>query len=200
MALFNKKYSELTDEALMLLVTKGESKAYAEIYDRYSAKMLNYFYRMLWKDKEKSMDFMQELFTHIIEKPGLFSTERSFKTWLYSCANNMCKNEYKKQEKRQDYYHTPIENTADPVVQPDYLMHDRKHFNKKLNQELDKLDDAHKSTFLLRFKEDCTMAEISKILNCSEGTVKSRIFYTLKKLSKQLQIYNPNPTEVCNEK
>ncbi len=184
----------------MTLVIKGESKAYAEIYNRYSSKILNYFYRMLWKDKEKAMDFMQELFTHIIEKPEQFSASRSFKTWLYSCANNMCKNEYKKQEIRQEYNRIPIESIENSVAFHDYAPTDMKFFNEQLHHELNKLDDAHKSTFILRFKEDFSLAEISKILNCSEGTVKSRIFYTLKKLSKKLHSFNPNTTEVYYEK
>ena len=53
-----------------------------------------------------------------------------------------------------------------------------------------------RSTFLLKFQENFTIKEISKILNCSEGTIKSRLFKTTKLLAKALQAYDPNAVEV----
>ena len=196
MAILSNKYNGFTDERLMLLVINGEVKAFEEIYDRYSAKLLNYFHRMLWKDKEKSQDFMQELFTKIIEKPQSFNPERPFKTWIYSIANNMCKNEYKKQELRQEYNTAPLESLLNHTTEYDISQLDNKAFHVRLYDELNKLDDAHKTTFILRYKEDLSLNDISQIMECSEGTVKSRLFYTLKKISGKLNAYNPNRNEV----
>ena len=88
-------YKELDDELLMVKVSDGDSAAFSEIYDRYSTPLINYFYRMLWRDRERAEDFMQELFTKLIHKPHLYNPDRRFKTWMYSIANNMCKNEYR---------------------------------------------------------------------------------------------------------
>ena len=175
----------------MQLVTKKDAKAFSEIYDRYGKKMLNYFHRMLWKDKEKAEDFMQDLFVKIIEKPQMFDASRPFKTWLYSIANNMCKNEYKKQEIRRDK-HEILTRELDNSIQDDFSENlDFREFNVKLDQELQKLDENHRSTFIMRYKEDLTIKEISEIMECSEGTVKSRLFYSLKKLTPHLQVFNP---------
>lgn len=196
MGLFGKKYENLDDEKLMQLVIAGEIKAFEAIYDRYNSLLLNFFHRMLWKDKEKAQDFMQELFTKIIEKPQQYCPDRPFKTWLYSIANNMCKNEYKKQEVRQEYTSVSVESLSNYSTEFDFARLDGKTFNNLLHIELDKMEESHKTTFILRYKEDLPLNEISRIMECSEGTVKSRLFYTLKKLSSKLQVYNPNKSEV----
>ena len=101
MQLVKKSYTAETDENLMREVIKGDNLAFSEIYDRWSKPMLNYFYKMLWQDREKAEDFMQEIFTKIIHKPQLYNPSRAFKTWIYSVANNMCKNEYRRAEVRK---------------------------------------------------------------------------------------------------
>ena len=69
MKIVENKHKSLTDEQLMIEVIKGNSLAYAEVYDRYCKAMVNYFYKMLWQDRYKAEDFMQELFTKIYHKP-----------------------------------------------------------------------------------------------------------------------------------
>lgn len=189
MKVVGQKY---TDEELMAEVIKGNDLAYSEIYDRYSKAMLNYFYKMLWQDRELAEDFMQELFSKIIHKPNLFNVNRSFKTWIYSIANNMCKNEYRKQEVRKGTSNNLNENisVANDDASPD-KKHDQGIFNERLKEELNNLSDNHKNTFILRFKHDLSIKEIADIMETSEGTVKSRIFYTLKKLSENLKEFKP---------
>ncbi|CAG5083403.1 RNA polymerase sigma factor [Parvicella tangerina] len=192
MKVVGQKYKVYSDEDLMAEVIKGNDRAFSEIYDRYSRAMLNYFYKMLWQDRELAEDFMQELFTKIIHKPNLFNVNRSFKTWIYSIANNMCKNEYRKQEVRKGTSNNLNENisVANDTPAPD-KKHDQGVFNDRLKEELNNLSDNHKNTFILRFKHDLSIKEIAEIMETSEGTVKSRIFYTLKKLSENLKEFKP---------
>ena len=68
---------------------------------------------------------------------------------------------------------------------------DREIFNEKLNEELLELSENHRVVFELRYKEDLSIKEIADVMECSEGTIKSRLFYTIKKLSDKLQAYNP---------
>jgi len=187
-----ENYTELTDELLMAKVADGESTAFSELYDRYSSPLINYFYRMLWRDREKAEDFMQELFTKLIHKPHLYNPERKFKTWLYSIANNMCKNEYRRMEVRKNTSNGLDERSdvKDHNVLSDKIV-DRTIFNDKLNEELLELSESHRSVFELRYREDLSIKEIAEIMDCSEGTIKSRLFYTIKKLSEKLKAFNP---------
>jgi RNA polymerase sigma factor (sigma-70 family) len=193
MSLQGRKYKAFTDEELMQMIAKGDSMAFEELYDRYSKPMVNYFCRMLWKDREKAQDFMQDLFTKIVNRPDQYDSSRNFKTWLYSIANNMCKNEYRKQEVRKNTVKMTHENIKvyDESQEKSRLM-DAEVFNEMLDKELEELEEVQRSTFLMRFKMDLSIKEIAEIHQCSEGTVKSRIFYTLKKLSEKLKMFDPN--------
>ena len=193
MSLQGRKYKAFTDEELMQMIAKGDSMAFEELYDRYSKPMVNYFCRMLWKDREKAQDFMQDLFTKIVNRPDQYDSSRNFKTWLYSIANNMCKNEYRKQEVRKNTVKMTHENIIvyDESPEKSRLM-DAEVFNEMLDKELEELEEVQRSTFLMRFKMELSIKEIAEIHQCSEGTVKSRIFYTLKKLSEKLKMFDPN--------
>lgn len=191
MKLAKQAYSTYTDEQLMDEVVKGNSRAFTEVYERYSRPMLNYFYKMLWQDKLKAEDFMQELFTKIIHKPHLFNSKLKFKTWIFSIANNMCKNEYRKQEVRKGSNNDLHDNIVSDDSADQVKKVDESIFNDRLKEELNLLSSSHREVFILRFKQGLSLKEIAEVLDVSEGTVKSRVFYTLKKLSANLKEFNP---------
>lgn len=182
-------YKQWQDEQLMLALGSKDEHAFEELYQRFGKLMFNYFYRMLWKDKEKARDFTQELFTKLIHKPELFNAERNFKTWLYSIAHNMCKNEYAKHDVRQ-HAHKEIRYTSPGIEteKADKTM-DKSKFKAELDLALSELDDTKRTTFELRFYQEMSIQEISEVMECSEGTVKSRLFYTLKQLGEKLKAY-----------
>ena len=190
-------YNTLADNELMKLIVKRDSLAFSVIYDRYNGLMINYFYKMLWQDREKAEDFMQDLFAKIIEKPKSYDTTRNFKTWLFSVANNMCKNEYRKQAVRSNTSNNIDEGVQVKDLNIDAMQQtDNNIFNSKLKEELDKLDEKQKSTFVLRYFEDMPIKEIAETLDCSEGTIKSRLFYTLKKLAVSLKDFSPQFVQI----
>jgi len=187
-----KKYQQFSDEELMAYLSKGDKNAFDEIYSRYSRPMFAYFKRMLWNDAEKAEDFMHDLFAKIIQKPESFDAERSFKTWFYSVANNMCKNEYKKQEIRKNTNHS-IENTYHLKDEQQNVLNEVQDsfFSKAFENEIKQLDQKHSEVFKLRHFEGLSIKEISEVLNINEGTIKSRLFYATKYLAEQLKDFNP---------
>lgn len=183
------KYSHQSDEELMLALKQKESAAFEVLYDRYSERMLNYFHKMLWKDEELAQDFMHDLFAKLIEKPHLFDASRNFKTWLFSIANNMCKNEYRKKAVRGDVKVSVNQEFKGESGNESAVNMDHSQFKKELDQALNELDEVKKATFLMRYHDDLSIKEISQALKCSEGTVKSRLFYTLRELNQRLKVY-----------
>lgn len=182
----------MSDEDLMRAILKGDKKAFDEIYARYSGPLLGYFMRMLWRDREKSEDFVHDLFAKIVHKPEYFDTERSFKTWIYSVANNMCKNEYKKQEVRKGMKngldnHYSLSDTSVNVMGEVQDVFFREAFERGMKT----LDEKHREAFTLRHIEGLSVKEIAEILEINEGTVKSRVFYAIKYLSEELKVFNP---------
>jgi RNA polymerase sigma-70 factor (ECF subfamily) len=190
MQLFKKDYSTYTDEELMRLFIEGDKKAFEQIYGRYENFMVNFFYRKLWSDRIKAEDFAHDLFTKIIDKPESFDLSRNFKTWLFSVANNMCKNEYKKQEVRKNTgYDVPEGLEAkDNTRMPDKAV-DAGNFNEQLKAELNKLNDKHREVFMLRHFEGLSLIEIAETLHINAGTVKSRLHHATKTLAGKLEVF-----------
>ena len=203
MVVFRNKYKKYTDEKLMRCIQRKDTSAFNELYDRYSQRLLFYFFRELGGDEEKAQDFLQEIFLKIVENPGLFDTERRFPTWMFTVAYNMCKNEYRRLEIR-DIVETDADMDAIPhelesEYHPAEQNLDQKIFKRALFAELEKFDNGHRSAFLLRYQQNFSIKEIGEILECSEGTVKSRLFYTTQKLAAKLKAFNPYKTEVSTD-
>lgn len=192
MRLVKPQYKEMTDESLMIAISKGDKRAFNQIYERYSGPLLGYFMRLLWRDREKAEDFVHDIFAKIIRKPELFDPTRKFKTWIYSVANNMCKNEYKKQEVRKnttnglDHTYAVKDLNANVL----YEVSDNQ-FRDEFNKSLEDLDDKHSEVFKLRHIDGLSIKEIAEVTGISNGTVKSRLFYATKYLAASLEDFNP---------
>jgi RNA polymerase sigma-70 factor, ECF subfamily len=186
----SKTLKEYNDEQIMLLIQKGRTEALSELYERYSGKMLNYFYRMLNKDIENARDFLQDLFLKIISNPAAFDCSKKFSVWIYTIAGNMCKNEYRRMSVRNEHKNNVIHQYSGNNSYVDDKI-DYNLFKLNLDESLEKIDIKMKEIFLLRFQQDLSIREISEVLNCPEGTIKSRLFNTIKILSGKLKVFAP---------
>jgi RNA polymerase sigma-70 factor (ECF subfamily) len=189
------RFSVLSDEELMLHLCKGEVLAFDEIYYRYSKQLLGYFIRMLNFDKGLAEDALQDLFMKIAEDPEKFDASRSFKTWIFSVASNSCKNFYRHQkvvnDSKEELNYLGEKANTDEFLKAASRM-DALEFRRILNEALDELTPEKKEAFLLKYQEDKSIADIAFIQNCPEGSVKSRLHYTLKILEDKLKIFNPS--------
>lgn len=191
MQLFKLKYNSSSDEELMKALSKGDQRAFDELYKRFYAQLLGYFKNMLWGNREKAEDMVHDIFAKIIKNPDYFDTNRSFRTWLFSVASNMCKNEYKKQAVRNntsigvDDYHT-LSSSSNVLSEVQDIQ-----FQKAFEENLSKMDVKHREVFALRHLEGLSMKEIADVMEINEGTVKSRLFYATKFLAEKLKVYNP---------
>lgn len=192
MRLVKPSYKTMTDESLMVSVAKGDKRAFDELYNRYSGPLLGYFMRMLWRDREKAEDFVHDIFAKIVKRPELFDVSRVFKTWVYSVANNMCKNEYKKQEVRKNTSNGLDSNYAvsDDNVNVLHEVQDMQ-FREAFEESMADLDQKHSEAFKLRHIDGLSIKEIAEVLDISDGTVKSRLFYASKYLAESLKDFNP---------
>jgi RNA polymerase sigma-70 factor (ECF subfamily) len=189
------RFSVLSDEELMLHLCNGEVSAFDEIYYRYSKQLLGYFIRMLNFDKGLAEDALQDLFLKIAEDPEKFDASRSFKTWIFSIASNSCKNFYRHQKvvntSKDELNYLGEKVTNDEFLKAASRM-DAIEFRRILNEALDELAPEKKEAFILKYQEDKSISDIAFIQNCPEGSVKSRLHYTLKILEEKLKIFNPS--------
>lgn len=177
-----------SDEALMQGIANGDQLAFSELYERFNQRLYYFFYRMLGSDKELANDFLQDLFMKIIDKPEHFKPGNKFSSWIFTVAHNMCKNEYRRRDVRK------IVNNEE---NPDQFISDVNHNDSiekealitKLYSELDCLEENQRSILILKYKENFSLKEISKILDLPVGTIKSRLHYARVELSKRVSEY-----------
>jgi RNA polymerase sigma-70 factor (ECF subfamily) len=188
------KFSLLSDEELMFCLSKGEVLAFDELYHRYSKRLLGYFIRMLNFDKNLAEDALQDLFLKIAEAPEKFDNSRSFKTWIFSVASNSCKNYYRHKKivsESNDEIKYLTENVSDSAFILTASKMDAVMFRQMLEEVLNELPAEKKEAFILKYQEEKTIAEIALIQGCPEGSVKSRLHYTVKVLEEKLKIFKP---------
>lgn len=183
--------NEVSDEALVRRVGRGDTRAFDEIYARYSGKALGYFQRMLGGDEARAQDFLQDLFLTLIEKGHTFDPERRFSRWLFGVAHNMCCTEFRRQEARRRTECEAAAQPAEPLTSVDSRL-DALRFAAHLHRELDQLDAERRSAFLLRYGQGLAIADIANLLGCPPGTVKSRLFYTVRQLADRLRPFDPS--------
>ena len=120
-------------------------------------------------------------FLKIIEKPEVFDPKRKFKTWVFSVANNMLINEYKRRSVRSHGSDAPLDQFIGSNGH--YRYHDQDRFIEALNALIVRFKPETQTLFFLRFREEMAVPEISEIMNVKEGTIKSRLHHLTKKLA-----------------
>ncbi len=169
----------------MVLVQRKDHRAFSELYDRYSSRLNAFFFRMLWSDSEMARDYVQELFTKLIHKPELFDAAYDFEPWVFRIASNMCKNAYRKAAFEQA--HREEQQKIGPShAKLDIGSMDTLAMTNQIHLMLDKMDEDRRTIFLLRYQQDLSIKEIAEMMAISEGTVKSKLFYTREKIKKSL--------------
>jgi RNA polymerase sigma-70 factor (ECF subfamily) len=71
-------YANIPDEELMQRLQQGDRNAFSAVYDRYAGMLLRYFAKMLWQNREKAEDFVQDLFLKIIRNPESYDPGKAF--------------------------------------------------------------------------------------------------------------------------
>lgn len=178
---FKKKNNNQTDEALMLSIQQGDVASFDELYARFNQRLYYYFFRMLGNEHQVAEDFVQELFLKIIQNTKAFDCKRTFTTWVFSMAHNMCKNEYRSRAVRSIMCN---EENADAFVEDEESVGEGDEKIHQIFEVINALDEHHKTIFLLKYREGFTIDEICDICELPKGTVKSRLFYARKKIQE----------------
>ena len=172
-----------SDQELMRSLQLGDIGALEQLHLRYAEKLHYFFYRSLYSRKEEAEDFVQDFFLRLYDKCDLFDTSLSFRSWIFSIAHNMLKNHFAKQEVREKHRESEIETQSIVQFEKDL---ENKMQTEQLFKQLDELDLQKKEIFLLRFKEDLSIKEIAKVVDLPEGTIKSSIHYSIKRIKQKL--------------
>ena len=184
---------ESSDRELVARVQGGDMAAYDELIRRNQRKIYQLVYHMT-SNREDAEDLTQDVFVKAYKVLHHFKGESSFYTWVYRIAVNQAINYLKKRNRRSAL---SLDNLDQAVERdPDYVeLRSREstfrdvslsELQKKLNEALQTLSEKHRTVAVLHDIQGIPKEEIGKMIGCSEGTVKSRLFYARRELQKQL--------------
>lgn len=153
---------------------------------------LHYYALSLTSDSEKANDLLQETFLKALTYRDKFAQNTNFKAWIYTIMKNTFINDYRRNIKTRnafdgatgDYHLTVSKDKTYPS--PDSI-----YGTDEINNTIMALEDEYRIPFTM-FLEGYKYKEIAEELGLPLGTVKSRIFFTRKKLEKSLSEYAPN--------
>jgi len=169
--LSNSKVND--DHKIIQEILNGNKELYSLLVDKYMEKIRNLIFNIT-NNIFIVDDLTQEVFVKAYESLPQFQFRSSFYTWIYRIALNKCKDHIRK--KKLKYYF--------PILSISKLSNDIKDNNNIFNkiddnllvqEALNKLKYDFKEILILKEIENLTYQEISEVLNCEIGTVKSRL-------------------------
>lgn len=175
---------ELQD--LLNQIALGDNKAVETLYRHYQASLYA-FIRMRIRDDDAAEEILNDTFMVAIQKPGQFTGESSYHTWLCGIAKNVCGTWLRKQQSGVARNTVEIDNDAlQAVVDPQWGILEQlenRETDEILRECIDRLPETHKEAFYWTWFEEASMEEVSERLGCPVGTVKSRLFNARAKIT-----------------
>ena len=185
-----------TEALLIADLCEGDETALAPLVERYK-RMVYRLAVQITKNHADADDVMQETFIKVYRSIHTFRRDAAFETWLYRIVVNEALNFVKRRERRRECtFETATEAEYEATARyraqlaNDPQAHAEKaELRQYVTEAVNSLPLKHRTVVILHEFEGLTHAEIASILNCSEGTVRSRLHYARKKLRTLLKPY-----------
>lgn len=186
----------MDDGGLVKRAQKGDLGAYEELVLRYQERIYSAIYHMT-SNHEDANDLAQESFIKAFRALGTFKGDSSFFTWVYRIAINKTINFLKHRRKRLHLSLNDLDFNAEHDPDLISLISEKtprrdmglNELQEKLNEAMQKLSHIHRLVVTLHDVQGLSHEEISKILDCNTGTVRSRLFYARQQLQAHLSAY-----------
>lgn len=187
---------ERTEALLIADLCEGDETALAPLVEKYK-RMVYRLAMQITKNHTDADDVMQETFIKVYRSIQTFRKDAAFETWLYRIAVNEALNFVKRRERqRESTLETASEAEYEAItryraqIANDPHVHAEKaELRHHVTEAVNNLSLKHRTVVILHEFEGLTHAEVASILNCSEGTVRSRLHYARKKLRTLLKSY-----------
>ena len=185
-----------SDAVLVERTVGGDQKAFELLVIKYQRRIQRLIGRMV-RDVDLVEDIAQETFIRAYRALAQFRGEAQFYTWLYRIAVNTAKkalmdlkrnptvseNFFKSDD---DDETSPLENDLTTSETPDAVLAS-KEIAQIINAALEALPEDLRQAITLREIEGLSYEEISQVMNCPIGTVRSRIFRAREAISQKVK-------------
>ncbi len=160
----------------------GDVESFELLICSYDKRAYNIAYRVMGNE-EDAKDMAQEAMIRVFRALRDFKGQSAFSTWLYRIVMNVCLDELRK---RKNERYVPLESTIQTDsgeihmeicsdMETPEVVYERIEQGELIKKAINELSDDYKSVIVLRDIQGFSYEEISEVLRCSLGTVKSRI-------------------------
>jgi RNA polymerase sigma-70 factor (ECF subfamily) len=170
----------LFERLLVLRCQTGDEDAYRELVGRFGPR-LRYFLRKLVGQIDRADDLAQEVWIDVLRQLPRLKDAGAFTTWLYRIAHGKAMLDGRR-------------NGRAPATTPDVewiAEKEEETFStedaERIHAGLDRLEPDQREVLVLRFLEELSYEEISEVVDCPLGTVRSRIHYAKATLRRILE-------------
>ena len=190
-----------SDEDLMKRTQNGDSAAFSLLYERYSASVLSYLYRMLG-NLEDVESIGQEVFLRAFRFAPTYRYPQKFSTWLFTITRNLAINQSRRRKR------SPIRNITELNLDGVDISGDPYQVATRATDDLEKREEIaqvlralenlptdQKEVIVLGVFQDMSYAEMEEITGTKAVTLRSRMFHGLKRLGRTLGGGTPERTE-----
>jgi len=185
-----------SDIEVVKRVQAGDVAAFDQLIRKYRERVFGVVYN-LTSNREDTADLVQDAFIKAFQSINRFQGQSSFFTWLYKIAVNTTLSHLRKNRLRTFFSLEKVQEdgTSSEILNQltDTTGADRdaylRELQEKLNEALQKLSIKHRTVITLFEIDGLSHAEIAEVMDCSEGTVRSRLHYAKQFLQGELSKY-----------
>jgi RNA polymerase sigma-70 factor (ECF subfamily) len=162
-----------SDDDVLARVRGGDIDSFEIVMRRYNQRVYRTV-RAILRDEDEALDVMQEAYVNAFAHLAEFSGRDRFSSWLTRIAVHEAFARLRKRKRLESLDDTESEELlmASPVLGPENRASDGE-LRTLLEEAVDGLPEAFRTTFVLRSVEQLSVAETAAVLGCSTGTVKS---------------------------
>lgn len=193
-----------SEKELIAAAKAGDERSFELLITQCKTKAYNIALRYL-RNEEDAMDALQESFIKIYRHLDSFKEGSKFETWVYRIVVNTCNDMLRKNrgaltesivrsDEEEEEYTLEL---PDPEPGPQEALLRREQVEQIL-AAMERLKPEQKEAIILRDIQGFSYEEISGMVNCSIGTVKSRINRARSRLRDILLEQNPDFFRLTN--
>jgi RNA polymerase sigma factor (sigma-70 family) len=172
------------DDNISELLKSDLNKGFGLIVEKYSPRLYWHIRRLVILHEDAD-DALQNTFINVWKSIGNFRNESSLYTWLYTIATNEALTLINKRKRNASVSLDDLGNYfADS--QEGSIWFDGDAAQMKLQNAILKLPEKQRIVFNLKYYDEMTYQEMSKVLNTSEGALKASYHHAVKKIENIL--------------
>lgn len=174
---------------LVLQAGQGDRAAFGELYEE-TGRSVYFNCLKLLENAQQAEDITQDTFMKALEKLDSLKEPENFSAWVNRIAINNCKMYFRKNPRTaEEESEKIIDDTPDSELIPDDYADSEEKRRIIMNIIDTALTDEQRQTIILYYFDMMSVAEIAEIMECSVGTVTSRLSAARKKIREAVLIY-----------